>query len=459
MSTNLFIPTSVSSSPSGRSQHDYPGTVLGGAVETAPSVEKALRAHAYERASEDTNFSNPPFNFGVAGRLTPNVTERAVGDPRILRGYIRRSVTNDATDPTSKYRLYFMFNPSVINRQFVSYLEQQALDPFNTIFGSSNLVAPPGILDFSFEMFFDRQSEVAQDSGHPGVKVDYDYFDRVIRGVEPGVVGDSELQDNGVFLINPRNIKVVFSPLLTLEGRAYSAETVFEKFSHRMVPTRVRIALTMRVQYVGPDTNSFSMFNVDDAGVYEATVPYENSITVKTTINNILDSLSLESDLTSAQTIASTSPPTATAVGVMGSGGSVAGNGNSGFIWPLKTGFVSQEFKGASSHAGMDIAASEGTPIYAVRDGVVAHAHNIGRSGGYGNMVRIQHSPELGTGYAHQPALDVTEGMTVKQGQQIGRVGNTGNSRGAHLHFEVYGGTVQTNFVDPRRYLPPGQPS
>ena len=52
-----------------------------------------------------------------------------------------------------------MYNPTVIARDYVSYLDQGALDPFNTVFQSGNLVAPPSMMNFTFELFFDRQDE------------------------------------------------------------------------------------------------------------------------------------------------------------------------------------------------------------------------------------------------------------------------------------------------------------
>lgn len=463
MTTNAYVPGNVTNAPVGRSVPDYNGTILERIAAGKPSTARSLRQLAYERAGEDVTASNPQFNFAASGLVGTSMTASA--EPRILRGYIRRSNASDGNDPTSKYRLYFMFNPATLDRQFVSYLDQQALDPFNTIFGSNNLVAPPGILDFSFEMFFDRQIEVAQDANHPGVKVDYDYFDRVIRGVEP--TGGSEMQDNGVFLINPRNIKVVFSPLLVLEGRAYSADTTFEKFSHRMTPTRVRINLTMRVQYVGPDTNTFSMLNVSDAGVAQATVPYDESISVRTTYTDVagIENVSLENDLSLAQSFLSRAAGVvSTAAGVIGGGisGLIPGNGNGGFIFPCK-GQVSQEFGGPGGHPGMDIFNQLGTPIYAVMDGTVKATQPDGptfpASGGYGNIVRIEHTPDLGTGYGHLIALDVADGTHVTQGQQIGRMGNTGKSTGSHLHFEVYHGPTVlggANFTNPREYLPSG---
>lgn len=86
-------------------------------------------------------------------------------------------------------------------------------------------------------------------------------------------------------------------------------------------------------------------------------------------------------------------------------------------------------------HRGMDYAAAHGTPIMAVTDGVVAFA---GRSGGYGNFVRLSHAGGMGSGYGHMSRIAVGAGQRVAAGQVIGYVGSTGLSTGPHLHFEVY---------------------
>ena len=216
--------------------------------------------------------SNPPFSSDAAGRLISTIHARGFESgqaARILRGFIRRAET-DAADPLSTGRLYFMYNPTIISRDYVSYLDQGALDPFNTVFQSENLVAPPSMLNFTFELFFDRQDE-ARDPENPGVLVDMEFFDMVVRNVIP----DATLQvmpDNGVMMVNPRDITVVFSPEITVQGRPLNASVVFEKFTHRMIPTRMRIQLTMRVIYWGPQREASSY--TAEQGVATARVGY-----------------------------------------------------------------------------------------------------------------------------------------------------------------------------------------
>ncbi|KTT75370.1 M23 family metallopeptidase [Sphingomonas endophytica] len=86
-------------------------------------------------------------------------------------------------------------------------------------------------------------------------------------------------------------------------------------------------------------------------------------------------------------------------------------------------------------HKGTDIGAPYGSPIYAAMDGVVQMA---GRSGGYGNFVKLAHAGGLATGYGHMSRFAVRAGMRVQRGQVIGYVGSTGISTGPHLHWEVW---------------------
>ena len=93
-------------------------------------------------------------------------------------------------------------------------------------------------------------------------------------------------------------------------------------------------------------------------------------------------------------------------------------------------------------HTGVDIAADEGAPIYAISDGVVKKA---GYCDGYGNYIKIQHADGFISLYAHCSALDVSEGQTVTKRQIIAQVGSTGASTGNHLHFGLQHGGIWYN--------------
>jgi murein DD-endopeptidase MepM/ murein hydrolase activator NlpD len=100
-------------------------------------------------------------------------------------------------------------------------------------------------------------------------------------------------------------------------------------------------------------------------------------------------------------------------------------------------------------HNGIDFAANSGTPIYAAESGTVIVAQSMS---GYGNTVIIDHGNGLWTLYAHirTGGILVKAGEEVKKGQKIAEVGNTGNSTGPHLHFEV---RLNEKPVDPENYL------
>ena len=86
-------------------------------------------------------------------------------------------------------------------------------------------------------------------------------------------------------------------------------------------------------------------------------------------------------------------------------------------------------------HAGIDLAGPFGTPIYATADGTIRRAG--WNSGGYGNLIEVDHGRGIETRYGHLSAILVQPGQQVKRGQLIGRMGSTGRSTGSHLHYEV----------------------
>src|SRR3546814_19636115 len=86
-------------------------------------------------------------------------------------------------------------------------------------------------------------------------------------------------------------------------------------------------------------------------------------------------------------------------------------------------------------HSGVDFGGGYGAPIYAVTDGRVTVA---GRTGGFGNYVKLNHGGGLGTGYGHMSRIAVRAGQHVRRGQILGYIGSSGLSTGPHLPFEVY---------------------
>lgn len=149
-------------------------------------------------------------------------------------------------------------------------------------------------------------------------------------------------------------------------------------------------------------------------------------------------------------------------------------NSNADFCWPTDTsvhfrvssryGWRTDPINGSRAwHNGIDIATARGTPIYAVRDGIVTRADWFS---GFGNCVIIYHGNGISTLYGHcdnayngKPVFEVSVGDTVKRGQVIAYVGTTGRSTGYHLHFSVMdnasaGNAFSASYVDPGLYLP-----
>lgn len=135
--------------------------------------------------------------------------------------------------------------------------------------------------------------------------------------------------------------------------------------------------------------------------------------------------------------------------GAGGCGGPYDGLYGSGiFVWPAPSHVLSGNDYW-SGHLGIDIAAAMGDPIYATDSGVVVFAG--GAYGGYGNMVMIDHGNGYQSLYAHLSSVAVHCGQSVGQGSTIAYAGSTGNSTGAHLHFEI---RYLGGFINPWFYLP-----
>lgn len=141
----------------------------------------------------------------------------------------------------------------------------------------------------------------------------------------------------------------------------------------------------------------------------------------------------------------------------------ITGNKDGIFSWPA-AGSISSHYgwrthpiSGVKKlHAGTDIAVGTGTPLKAAASGVVSTAQTMG---GYGNVIMITHvigGESYTTVYAHLNSISVSPGQSVQEGEVIGATGNTGDSTGPHLHFEVYIGGwsgSKSNTVDPLGYM------
>ncbi|WP_420716185.1 M23 family metallopeptidase [Mycobacterium sp. 94-17] len=119
------------------------------------------------------------------------------------------------------------------------------------------------------------------------------------------------------------------------------------------------------------------------------------------------------------------------------------------YVMPTKGIFTSNfGYRWGVLHAGIDLANSIGTPIYAVSDGVVIDS---GPASGYGMLVKLRHADGTVTLYGHINTTLVSVGERVMAGDQIATMGNRGNSTGPHLHFEVLQGGTER--IDPVPWL------
>lgn len=132
-----------------------------------------------------------------------------------------------------------------------------------------------------------------------------------------------------------------------------------------------------------------------------------------------------------------------------------AGAATGEFLWPLPschTVYSEYGYRWGKLHAGIDISGNgvHGKDILAADGGTVTQVNASGWGGGYGLYVIIDHGNGYTSVYAHCSEILVSEGQKVTQGQLIARVGNTGNSYGSHLHFEI---RINGTSVDPVPYV------
>lgn len=145
-------------------------------------------------------------------------------------------------------------------------------------------------------------------------------------------------------------------------------------------------------------------------------------------------------------------PKGAVAKGPVAKGGMRGSPGAMPYSAPLGLSYITSGFGiryhpilgGLRLHAGVDLAAPAGSPVYATMDGYVASA---GWAGGYGLSIRLTDGVAIETRYGHMSRLAVAAGSYVRKGELIGYVGSTGLSTGPHLHYEV---RVNGRPVDPR---------
>ncbi|GAB3166892.1 M23 family metallopeptidase [Streptomyces incanus] len=130
------------------------------------------------------------------------------------------------------------------------------------------------------------------------------------------------------------------------------------------------------------------------------------------------------------------------------------------WVDPVKNYTISASYAQAggmwqSAHSGQDYAVPSGSKVMAVHDGTVVKTGGNGAGDGpaYGNAVVINHGNGTYSQYAHLSQVNVQPGQVVKAGQKIALSGNTGNSSGPHLHFEIRTSPNYGSAIDPVKFL------
>ncbi len=185
---------------------------------------------------------------------------------------------------------------------------------------------------------------------------------------------------------------------------------------------------------------------------------YRANFETNTTVNEVLKDNALENEIKETEpqvVITNTTPEDSEAIPSKTEEKTEGNTVSNTMPWPV-SGFVTSEFGGRAdpftnapaTHQGLDIAANSGTDILSVMDGVVEEVDY--EEDGYGNFVKIRHSEDFYTLYAHCSEITVSGGQSVAAGECVAKVGSTGRSTGPHLHFEIIvGGTC----LDPRWFL------
>ena len=201
--------------------------------------------------------------------------------------------------------------------------------------------------------------------------------------------------------------------------------------------------------------------NIDD--VKEVLETLENNLKVRrdslnelqTALKTQREQMAMIISLQAASKAANSAAAAISASGIMSTNSFAFGTSTVGSnvpsIWPT-TGVVTSPYGlrwgGSDFHPGIDIANDMGTPILATADGIVEYAG--WNSGGYGNMVDINHGNGIMTRYGHGSQVVVAAGQHVVRGQVIMLMGSTGFSTGPHVHYEVH---VNGQRVNPISYL------
>lgn len=226
-----------------------------------------------------------------------------------------------------------------------------------------------------------------------------------------------------------------------------TAEEVEEILSGLSVKTVANVVTNIRLAYKTVTNKSNEMMIGDTRVINEGSEGLRRKTECITYVNGVEQTRTLIGDVTVSEPV--NRVVTVGNAKTQASAQQISIAHNSGFTFPLPTGKwkISSYYGDGRNHKGVDLCASKGTAILAVKAGRVIES---GWHGGFGYCVRIDHGNGLVTLYAHASQLCVSAGDTVNAGDVIALVGNTGYSLGNHLHFSVL---VNGAYRDPAPYI------
>ena len=285
--------------------------------------------------------------------------------------------------------------------------------------------------------------------------------------VNGAIVGASEnegslygiLRDIIAEYTTPDTTDIKFTGNITIKKEFVSADTVTDmsRLKELLEPSNKvsKCALTVESTEVAQHTEDvpFTTARQDDATMYvgdsKVITPGADGQTLVTESSAYIDGVLQSTRVVDSVVVQA---PTAQVVAV-GTAAKPRTASTGAYIWPtsgvITSGFGYRSLSGGEFHKGLDIAGSYGESIVAADGGVVVYA---GVMSTYGNLVKIQHDNGDVTYYAHCSKILVSVGEHVYQGQEIAKMGATGNATGVHCHFEIrIGGTTPVN---PLNYLP-----
>jgi murein DD-endopeptidase MepM/ murein hydrolase activator NlpD len=292
-------------------------------------------------------------------------------------------------------------------------------------------------------------------------------------GVDPGSATEAAASDNpnlveGPFLDDGTLLKPVAVNTTVADGRGL-VQTYKVQAGDTLTGIAAKFGISMMTIWWANDLKSKDDLHIGQ----ELSIPPVTGLVVTVTADDTLDSLAqryevdpadilIENQLTDPNLVvgqvlvipgaAGKGIPTPKPVAAPVNGGSSGGGSDRGsaqspstysggtFRWPVVGGgnYISQYFH--YGHYGLDIAGDYGAEVRAAGGGTVIFAGYKGNGGGY--QVWISHGSNLYTTYNHLSAISVGYGQSVSGSQQVGRIGQSGNATGAHLHFEVWRGPV-----------------